>query len=65
LAKHEPIRILTGDHGVSVKRACQEAPLSRAALYRREKAVRESDQEVTEVLKAIVAAKMRRGLIWK
>jgi len=55
---------MTEEHGVSVKRACQAARLSRAAFYRPEKSSGERDREVIEALNAIVATEVRWGF-WK
>jgi putative transposase len=52
------------EHGVSVKRACQAAQLSRAAYYRPEANRAARDQEVVEALNEIVATDLRWGF-WK
>ncbi|MCD6733301.1 MAG: IS3 family transposase, partial [Burkholderiaceae bacterium] len=63
-AKRESIRIMTEEHGVSVKRACQAARLSRAAYYRPEADRGARDREVIEALNEIVSKELRWGF-WK
>ncbi len=55
---------MTEEHGVSVKRACQAARLSRAAYYRPETDRGARDREVIEALNEIVSKELRWGF-WK
>ena len=55
---------MTDEHGVSVKRACQAARLSRAAYYRPEADRGARDREVIEALNEIVSKELRWGF-WK
>jgi putative transposase len=55
---------MTEEHGMSVKRACQAARLSRAAFYRPEKSPQERDRDVIEALNEIVSTEVRWGF-WK
>ena len=52
------------EHGVTIKRACQVARLSRAAYYRAEVSAEERDRPVIEALNEIVAKETRWGF-WK
>lgn len=55
---------MTDDHGVSIKRACRAAGLSRAAYYRRPVDGLARDGEVIEALNAVVERHSRWGF-WK
>ena len=48
------------EHGVTIKRACQVARLSRAAYYRAEVSAEERDRPVIEALNEIVATRVRQ-----
>ena len=63
-AKREAVRIMTEEHQVSIKRACQAARLSRAAYYKPRVDRSERDREVVDALNEIVAVEMRWGF-WK
>ena len=52
------------EHGISVKRACQAARLSRAAYYRPEADRSVRDREIVEALNEIVSKELRWGF-WK
>jgi putative transposase len=52
------------EHGISVKRACQAARLSRAAYYRPEADRSARDREIVEALNEIVSKELRWGF-WK
>ena len=54
-AKRQVIAILTTDHGLSVRRACQIASLSRAAYYRPPLDRLDRDADVIAALSALVA----------
>jgi len=62
-ATREAIRIMTEEHGVSVKRACQAARLSRAAYYRPETDRGARDREVIEALNEIDPQAAAVGLV--
>lgn len=55
---------MTEEHGITVKRACQAARLSRAAFYKPEKTPAVRDREVIEALNEIVSKELRWGF-WK
>lgn len=63
-AKRQAVRVMTDDHGVSIKRACRAAGLSRAAYYRRPVDGLARDGEVIEALNAVVERHSRWGF-WK
>lgn len=63
-AKREVIRIMTKEHWVSVRRACQAARLSRAEYYKPRVDRSQRDHAVVDALNAIVAVELRWGF-WK
>ena len=63
-ARREVVRIMTVEHGVTIKRACKAARLSRAAYYRPGASAEERDRLVIEALNEIVAKETRWGF-WK
>lgn len=63
-ARREAVRVMTQDHSLPIKRACQIARLSRAAYYRPGRVDEERDREVIDALNEIVAVEARWGF-WK
>ena len=63
-AKRQAVAILTGEHGLSVRRACGAVRLARAAYYRPPDARVLRDQPVIDALHAVVAESTRWGF-WK
>lgn len=63
-AKRQAVGLLTGEHGLSVGRACRAVRLSRAAYYRPIVPRGLTDQPVIDALQAVVATKPRWGF-WK
>lgn len=63
-AKRQAVGILTGEHGLSVHRACGAVRLSRAAYYRPPDVRVLQDQPVIEALQTVVAAEPKWGF-WK
>lgn len=55
---------MTEEHGVTIKRACKAARLSRAAYHRPAISARERDRPAIEALNEIVAKEGRWGF-WK
>lgn len=63
-AKRQAVCILTGEHGLSVRRACGAVRLARAAYYRPLQDRLSRDQPVIEGLQGVVADNTRWGF-WK
>lgn len=63
-AKREAVAILTGEHKLSVRRACGAVRLSRTAYYEAPPDRVGRDQPVIDALQAVVAARPRSGF-WK
>ena len=63
-AKREAVGLLTGEHGLSVQRACRAVRLSRAAFYRPPGVPVVRDQPVIDALHAVLATRPRWGF-WK
>jgi putative transposase len=63
-AKREVLAMLVGEHGLSVRRACQAVRRSRAAYYRPRSSRLARDADVVTALNDVVARHMRWGF-WK
>ena len=53
-ARREAVRVMTQEHALTIKRACEVARLSRAAYYRPVRSDQERDREVIDALNEVV-----------